>query len=110
MTISIKDFKNILLELEENKIPLKVKTYSGWSADFLHIIGFIKPKELNPTTSSAHIHGVVLSNETETEGLLISNISTLSAFELKQPYNSLEGNLIYELSNENHHQLQTKSA
>ena len=94
MYISLNDFKTILESVKQNNIGIKVKTHTGWSNDFLHIIGFITSvsDQQNKTFG-----GVVLSNMAETEGIMINNISTITAFELQQSCGTCEANTIYLL-------------
>ncbi len=95
MEISLTEFKTLLFALKEKNVGLKVRTHTGWSAEFLHIIGFIaSTREQERKTFS----GVVLSNMNETEGILINNISSISAFELQQACDPCIASTVYHLS------------
>ena len=95
MEISLTEFKALLFVLKEKNVGLKVRTHTGWSAEFLHIIGFIaSAREQERKTFS----GVVLSNMTETEGILINNISSISAFELQHGCDPCSAGTVYRLS------------
>lgn len=95
MEISLIEFKTLLFVLKEKNIGLKVKTHTGWSTEFLHIIGFIaSAREQEHKTFS----GVVLSNMNETEGILINNISSISAFELEKACDPCTASTVYHLS------------
>lgn len=94
MEISLNEFKALLFVLKEKNVGLKVKTHTGWSSEFLHIIGFIaSSREQQSKTFS----GVVLSNSSETEGLLINNISSIAAFELAHPCDNFDASKVYHL-------------
>ena len=94
MEISLTEFKSLLFELKEKDVGLKVRTHTGWSSEFLHIIGFIaSAREQERKTFS----GVVLSNMSETEGILINNISSISAFELKEACDPCTASTVYHL-------------
>jgi hypothetical protein len=95
MQISLNDFKAILQVLKEEDIGLKVKTHTGWSKDFLHIIGFIASTS---DQSSKTFAGVVLSNMTETEGIMINNIAIIHAFEIERECQGFKASTIYHLS------------
>jgi hypothetical protein len=60
MLVSLDDFKAVLRVLKEKDIALKVKTHSGWSSDYLHIIGFIAA---HAEQSSKTFGGVVLQHD-----------------------------------------------
>ncbi|HYF67829.1 MAG TPA: hypothetical protein VD884_06830 [Ohtaekwangia sp.] len=95
MQIMLSEFKALLHVLKENQIGLKVKTHTGWSTDYLQIIGFIAS-----TSDQANktFGGIVLSNMNETEGILINNISTINAFQLEQDYLNYQKDTIYHLT------------
>lgn len=94
MHITLSDFKNLLHSLKEENIGIKVKTHTGWTNDFLNIIGFIVS---TIDQEKKTFGGVVLSNATETEGVMINNIASISSFELKTAYGPFEGNKVYDL-------------
>jgi hypothetical protein len=94
MEISLATFKKLLHSLKDQEIGLKVKTHNGWSNDYLQIIGFISSISEQETKTFG---GVVLSNSTETEGVLINNISTITAFELEHRHQEYEAGQIYVL-------------
>ena len=95
MQISLNDFKAILQVLKQQNIALKVKTHSGWSNDFLNIIGFISSTH---DQSSKTFAGIVLSNMSETEGVMINNISIITAFQIEQECGSYKASTVYHLS------------
>lgn len=94
MEISLETFKRLLHALKNQDISLKVKTHTGWTKDYLQIIGFIvsMSDQQNKTFG-----GIVLSNLAETEGVLINNISTITAFELEVSFEDYEANTVYTL-------------
>ncbi|HLT73602.1 MAG TPA: hypothetical protein VKZ68_00910 [Ohtaekwangia sp.] len=84
----------MLHSVKEEQIGVKVRTHTGWSSDYLNIIGFIastRDKENKTFT------GVVLSNLNETEGILINNISSITAFELERACEQYKGGIVYHL-------------
>jgi hypothetical protein len=95
MDITPAAFKSLLQSLKEKDIALKVRTHTGWSKDYLHIVGFIST--MNDQNSKT-FGGVVLSNTSETEGILINNISTITAFELSNPCDGFEPRMVYVVS------------
>jgi hypothetical protein len=95
MQISLSDFKAILKVLKEQNIALKVKTHSGWSNNFLQVIGFIASTH---DQSSKTFAGVVLSNMSETEGIMINNISIISAFQVERECGTIKPEIIYQLN------------
>jgi hypothetical protein len=94
MEITLATFKKLLHSLKDQDVGLKVKTHTGWSKDYLHIIGFIASvsDQKNKTFG-----GVVLSNMAETEGVMINNISTITAFELDVSCENYEARKVYTL-------------
>jgi len=94
MQVTLNHFKSLLKKCKEDKIALKVKTHTGWSKDYLFIIGFIASEQEMTNRTFA---GVVLSNKAETEGILINNISSINAFVLQAPFNDLESHKEYNL-------------
>jgi hypothetical protein len=94
MEITLATFKKLLDSLKNQDIGLKVQTHTGWTQDYLHIIGFIASvtDQKNKTFG-----GVVLSNMAETEGVMINNISTITAFELEVSFQEYEAGKIYVL-------------
>ncbi len=95
MPITLTEFKAVLKILKERDLGLKVRTHSGWSNDYLHVIGFIaSASEKDVQTFS----GIVLSNMTETEGIMINNISSISAFQLEHDCSVYTANTVYHLS------------
>lgn len=94
MEISLNEFKTLLFVLKEKNVGLKVKTHTGWSTEYLHIIGFIASAREQERKTFA---GVVLSNMSETEGILINNISSISAFELEQNCEQCTASTVYHL-------------
>jgi hypothetical protein len=94
MQITLTQFKNLLYVLKEMGIGLKVKTHRGWSKEFLQIIGFITSTH---DQTNKTFGGVVLSNLNETEGILINNISTITAFEVEKDCEEFLGNTEYVL-------------
>lgn len=94
MQISLTNFKKLLHSLKDHNIALKVRTHTGWSRDYLHIIGFIvsTADQLNRTFG-----GIVLSNMGDTEGILINNISAITAFELDKTCEECSAHVIYNL-------------
>jgi hypothetical protein len=95
MEISLATFKKLLHSLKDRGVPLKVKTHTGWSKEYLHIIGFISSIQEH---DSKAFGGVVLSNLAETEGILINNIATILAFELDMACDDYEARKEYILS------------
>jgi hypothetical protein len=96
MQISLTDFKRLLHSVKEEQIGLKVKTHTGWSSDYLHIIGFLassKDKQNKTFT------GLVLSNKNETEGILINNITSITAFQINKACDKLKSDTVYTLIN-----------
>jgi len=94
MQITLNQFKTLLHSVKEEQIGVKVRTHTGWSSDYLNIIGFIastRDKENKTFT------GVVLSNLNETEGILINNISSITAFELERACEQYKGGIVYHL-------------
>jgi hypothetical protein len=61
----------------------------------LHIIGFIAA---HAEQSSKTFGGVVLSNLSETEGIMINNISTINAFELQHDIDGYRSSVVYHLT------------
>jgi hypothetical protein len=94
MRITLTEFKKLLRDVKEQTLAIKVKTHTGWSKDFLHIVGFIA--QTNEQSNNGFV-GVVLSNEAETEGILINNVSTITAFELNEACGSCLSNTVYTL-------------
>lgn len=94
MEITLETFKRLLHALKNQDIGLKVKTHTGWTKEYLQIIGFIASVH---DQESKTFGGIVLSNLAETEGVLINNISTITAFELQFPFEEYEANTIYTL-------------
>ena len=94
MEISLETFKKLLHALKDQDAGLKVKTHTGWTNDYLHIIGFIA--SMNDQKNKT-FGGIVLSNMAETEGVLINNISTITAFELQAPFEHYEAGKVYTL-------------
>lgn len=94
MQTSLSDFKTILQIVKEQNIALKIKTHTDWSSDYLQIIGFIASTsdKMNKTFG-----GIVLSNINETEGVIINNISTVTAFELEQDLGNYIAKTVYNL-------------
>ncbi len=84
----------MLYSVKEEQIGLKVKTHTGWSSDYLNIIGFIASARDQENKTFA---GVVLSNMSETEGILINNISSITAFELQRGCEDFKGGVVYQL-------------
>lgn len=95
MQISLNDFKAILHVLKQQNIALKVRTHSGWSNDFLNIIGFIASTHDKTSKTFA---GIVLSNLSETEGVMINNISIITAFQIERECDGYRASTIYHLS------------
>jgi hypothetical protein len=95
MDITLATFKNLLHTLKEKNISLKVRTHTGWSKDYLHIVGFIS--SMNDQNNKT-FGGVVLSNDSETEGILINNITTITAFELGKGCEPFAGQVVYVVS------------
>ena len=94
MEITLETFKKLLHSLKNQDIGLKVKTHTGWSKDYLHIIGFIA--SVNDQKQST-FNGIVLSNLSETEGILINNITTIAAFELDAACDGFDAHQEYVL-------------
>ncbi len=94
MEISLETFKKLLHTLKNQDIGLKVRTHTGWSNDYLRIIGFISSVS---DQENKTFGGVVLSNIAETEGILINNIATITAFELERSFEEFEALTIYSL-------------
>jgi hypothetical protein len=94
MDVTLENFKKLLSALKERNIGLKVRTHTGWSKDYLQIIGFIA--SMNDQKNKT-FGGVVLSNLTETEGIMINNISTITAFELHDSIERFESKKVYVL-------------
>jgi len=94
MYITLSDFRNLLHTLKEQNIGIKVKTHSGWSNDYLEIIGFIVS---TIDQEKKTFGGVVLSNSTETEGVMINNIASISSFQIKGNCANYEADKIYIL-------------
>jgi hypothetical protein len=95
MHVSLRQFKTLLHAVKEQNIGLRVKTHTGWSKDFLHIIGFIASSRDQEQKTFA---GIVLSNRSETEGVMINNISSISAFELEKPHGGFHSDTVYHLA------------
>ena len=94
MEITLHDFKVLLQSLKENDSGIRVLTHTGWSQDFLHIIGFIASTTDHQKRTFG---GIVLSNMNESEGIMINNISAISAFELEQPWKHYQRGVVYHL-------------
>jgi hypothetical protein len=94
MEITLATFKKLLHSIKDRNIALKVRTHTGWSKDYLHIIGFIA--SVNDQKANT-FGGIVLSNTAETEGVLINNISTISAFELAETIEHYQAGKVYFL-------------
>jgi hypothetical protein len=94
MEISLDSFKRLLHSLKTQDIGLKVQSHSGWSNDYLHIIGFIASVH---DQKDKTFGGVVLSNLAETEGVMINNISTILAFEIEKHCDVYEPHIVYTL-------------
>jgi hypothetical protein len=94
MEITLETFKKLLDALKNQEIGLKVKTHTGWTNGYLQIIGFIA--SVNDQEQKT-FGGIVLSNMAETEGVLINNISTITAFELESTFEQFEANKVYTL-------------
>ena len=94
MEISLETFKRLLHALKNQDVSLKVKTHTGWTKDYLQIIGFIASVS---DQENKTFGGIVLSNSAETEGVLINNISTITAFELEAGFEEYEANQVYTL-------------
>jgi hypothetical protein len=92
--ISLATFKKLLHTLKEHHIGIKIRTHTGWTNDYLHIIGFIASVH---DQENKTFGGVVLSNANETEGVLINNISTINGFELEASHEKYEAKRIYNL-------------
>jgi hypothetical protein len=92
MDITPATFKSLLQSLKENDIALKVRTHTGWSKDYLNIVGFISSMN---DQNSKNFGGIVLSNTSETEGILINNISTITAFELSERCDPFDAHVVY---------------
>jgi hypothetical protein len=95
MQISLTHFKSLLHTVKAQQISLKVKTHTGWSSDFLHIIGFIASSK---DQENRTFTGLVLSNSNETEGILINNISSITAFQLSTGCEEYKPDIIYLLA------------
>lgn len=95
MEISLSTFKQLLHSLKEKEISLKVRTHTGWSNSYLFIIGFIASMS---DQQNKTFGGVVLSNLNETEGIIINNISNITAFELDAPCDDIQAKMVYHLS------------
>ena len=94
MFVTLSAFKQLLHTLKERNIGIKVKTSTGWSSDYLNIIGFIVS---TTDQDRKNFGGVVLSNISETEGIMINNIASITSFELQQPCNHYDANTPYDL-------------
>jgi hypothetical protein len=81
MYVTLNDFRGLLQLLKDENIGIKVKTHTGWSREYLNIIGFIVP---TMDLDRKAIGGVVLSNLSETEGIMINNIASITAFDLQR--------------------------
>jgi hypothetical protein len=81
MYVTLNDFRGLLQLLKDENIGIKVKTHTGWSREYLNIIGFIVP---TMDQDRKAIGGVVLSNLSETEGIMINNIASITAFDLQR--------------------------
>src|SRR5688572_28397077 len=94
MYITLSDFRNLLHTLKEQNIGIKVKTHTGWSNDYLNIIGYIVSTiEQEKKTFG----GVVLSNKTETEGVMINNIASITSFQIESNCSDYEADKVYIL-------------
>lgn len=81
MYVTLRDFRDLLQVLKDQKVGIKVKTHTGWSKEYLNIIGFIVP---TVDQDKKTLGGVVLSNLSETEGIMVNNIASITSFELQQ--------------------------
>lgn len=79
MHVTLSDFRHLLQTLKDENVGIKVKTHTGWSNGYLNVIGFIVSTVEQDRKSFG---GVVLSNISETEGILINNIASITSFEL----------------------------
>jgi hypothetical protein len=95
MSVSLKDFKRLLLSLKEQNIKLKIKTITGWSESYLYILGFI---EYLSTRNEGDFKGIILSDDAEREGMLLSDISHLMAFKLESPHETFKAKVVYTIN------------
>jgi hypothetical protein len=100
MLVTIHNFKKILIYLKQQDIHLKVKTNAGWTQHYLHLIGFIGASEDHHSAPANSFRGIVLSNTNATEGILINNINTLTAFKLQKSWGEFQAETEYPLQGE----------
>lgn len=96
MEVTLQNFRTILVYLKENKRGLKVKTLQGWIDKYLQVIGFISASD---DQINKNFSGVVLSDLQESEGMVINNISAITAFQLEAKWQEYKPNKIYTLTN-----------
>ena len=94
MYVTLSDFRNLLHTLKAQNIGIKVKTHTGWSNDYLNIIGFIVS---TIDQEKKTFGGVVLSNLTETEGVMINNIASITSFQIESSCADYEADRVYIL-------------
>jgi hypothetical protein len=94
MHVTLSDFKSLLQLLKDENIGIKVKTHTGWSKEYLNIVGFIVS---TMDQDKKAFGGLVLSNVSETEGIMINNIASITSFELQQDCHSYTAQTAYLL-------------
>ena len=93
MNITLDDFKKLLLSLKEKNIKLRIKTITGWSQRYLSVLGFTHHRN----KPGHDFKGIILSDEMEKEGMLLSDLSHLVAFQLDTSYDKFKAKIIYTI-------------
>jgi hypothetical protein len=91
MNITLDDFKKLLLSLKEKNIKLRIKTITGWSQRYLSVLGFTHQRD----TPGHDFKGIILSDEMEKEGMLLTDLTHLVAFQLETSYDKFKAKTVH---------------